>query len=48
MNDKEKLESLTKLIGSFDESIKLSIKTQGESDYTRGMAFIIKLLKEHV
>ena len=46
MNDKEKLESLTRLIGSFDESIKLAIKTQGESEYTKGMDFIIKLIKK--
>lgn len=48
MNDKEKLESLTRLIGSFDESIKLAIETQGESDYTRGMVFIIELIKYHL
>ena len=48
MNDKEKLESLTKLIGSFDESIKLALETQGESEYIKGMAFIISLLKQHV
>ena len=48
MSDKEKLESLTRLIGSFDESIKAVIKVQGESDYTKGMAFIIELLKQHV
>ncbi len=48
MNDTEKLESLTKLIYSFDESIKLAIETQGQTDYTKGMAFIISLLKQHV
>ena len=48
MNDKEKLESLTRLIGSFDESIKLAIKTQGESDYTKGIALIIELIKDHL
>ena len=48
MNDTEKLKSLINLIKSFDESIQRAIETQGENDYTRGMAFILSLLKNHI
>ena len=45
MNDKEKLESLERLINDFDRIIN---GMNGDSDFVKGQQLVISLLKAHI
>ena len=48
MNDKLKLEGLIKLINEFDKINKAHLKADPESEFSKGQALIIELLKQHL